>query len=127
MAFYFCWQHIVGSSTTARDAGAAGRAAAAIFIFVPFIFDTSPLLLSVALLPRPSTIVVIVLIIVVGLIGCDILGGVGYAFAGICCIIIISCCCCCCAIAVTCRASICFNPLIVDVVLLWPALKLAMD
>jgi len=69
---------IAGSSSTARAAGAVGRAAAAAFISVPFVLVASSLLLpSTMLLPRPSTIVVVVvvvLVIIVGLGECGILG-----------------------------------------------------
>ena len=65
----------VCSALTACAAGAVGWAAATSLISIQMILVASPLLLlSTALMPCPSTIVVGVLVIIVGLCGCGILG-----------------------------------------------------
>ena len=69
--------NVLRSSSSARAAGAVGRASVAGFIAIPMVLVASSLLLLLLispLLPCPSAIIVVVLIIIICLGGCGILG-----------------------------------------------------
>ena len=66
---------VLRSASSARAAGAVGRAAAAGFIAIPMVLVASPLLFLISpLLPCPSAIIAVVLIVIICLGGCGILG-----------------------------------------------------